>query len=112
PANFGDLVEVEVLTGLEALGRQVDVERITGALQILAPIPGALERLRMDSLIELVFRGFGVDLQELVLSAEEMQEKRQAEQAQMLQAQAGEQAISTAGAVVESAAAQPAPAAA
>ena len=110
PDRYKSLYEVEVLTGVEALGRQVDVERVRGAIQELVAIPGALERINIDALVELVFKGYGVDLQDLLKSAEQVQAERAAAQAEALQMSAGEQAVKSAGTLVEQTAAQQAPA--
>ncbi len=106
PKEFQDLVNTEVLTGLEAMGRQMNLERITTALQILAPFQSEMQRVKTGQLAADVFAGLGLDPDRHLMNDEELQAKQQAEMQAQLQAQAGQQAVSTVGVVAEEAAKQ------
>ena len=104
PKGLADEVEIELLTGVEALSRQGELERLGGALEFVAQIPGAVERINWGAVTTDIFRGFDTDADRYIKSEAQIQAERQAVMQQQLQAVAGEQAAKTAGAVVEGAA--------
>ncbi len=99
------LIQTHILTGLEALGRHADVERLLTALQIVAQIPEALQRVRMDVAVAQIFRGFSLDTKRLLKTDEELNAEQQAAAQQQMRQAADAQTIETAGRVVETAAA-------
>lgn len=111
PERLKDAVDVEILTGLEALGRQVELEKVVGALQLISTMPAIMDRISPERLMKVIFRGYNIDMEQLAKTAEEMEEEEIARQAREFQAAAAQQAIETTGKVVEqeaAAAAQPA----
>lgn len=75
-----DKIQVQIITGLDALSRNGDLEAIRGALQdlaILSQLPEAAQaRLRMDELISSIGQGWGTDLKRFVRTDKEMQEQQ------------------------------------
>ncbi len=103
PVNpkLAEQIDVQVLTGLEALGREIELEKTQVALQILAPIPGALQRFRPEWLVNTVLRGAGIDTTEALKSKEEMQEEQEAVMRMQVEAAIQQQAVATGGAVIQ-----------
>ena len=95
---------VTILTGIEALRRQAELERLLGAMQILSSIPGALEKLKFDVIAERILRYLGVETTNLIKTPEELQAEIEANAQQLLQTEAGKKAIETIGNVAEKAA--------
>lgn len=111
PALPEDAVEIEALTGLAALSREVDKARLVGFAQVVSQLgPEALARLDMGILAGVIARLDGISEPGVVKSAETVQ----AEQQQALALQAQQEAISkgveVAGNVAEQQAQQPQPA--
>lgn len=101
PKQLADDVDLKVLTGLEALGRQATAQNLLSALEKIAAIPGALDRLKMDVVVTELLKGDNIDLRAMVKSEDELAAERQAQMEQALQAQAGQQAIASAGKIAE-----------
>lgn len=101
PSGLEGAVDVEILTGLEALGRQVELEKLMGALQLILPVPELAARLSPERLLAMIFRGYNLDMAQVVKTAEEMQAEAEARMAEQAQAAAAQQAISSAGAITE-----------
>lgn len=106
PERLKGAVDVEILTGLEALGRQVELEKVVGALQLISTMPAIIDRISPERLMKVIFRGYNIDMEELAKTADEMEEEEIARQAREFQAAAAQQAIETTGAVVQEAAKQ------
>ena len=86
------MIEPTILTGLEALGREADVNRVQAALQFLQGMPP--EVLGYVKWTELLGKAFyGLNLPDAVRTEQEMQEMQQ--QQQMMQA--GGQAMAAGG---------------
>lgn len=89
------VVEPTVLTGLESLGREQDVQRVGSALQFLQGLPQeVLDYVRWEKLLGKAFNG--LSLEDAVNTTEEVQQQRQARQAEQgigAAAQAGGQAL-------------------
>lgn len=84
----GDVASITIITGLDALGRGHQVNKLQAFLGIIQQSlgPEALQVLKMDKLIQQIAVGLGVDTSEIVKSPEEMQAEQQAaQQAQMEQ---------------------------
>jgi hypothetical protein len=81
-------IRVTISTGLEALGRGHDMQRLkvfVGSISELGP--EAFARINIDNLITRLGTSIGIDMEGLVKTAEQIEAARQAEQAQMQQAQ-------------------------
>jgi hypothetical protein len=93
------LVEPVILTGLESLGREQDVNRVQVALQFLQGMPPeAINYVKFNELLGKAF--YGLNLPDAVRSEQEVQEiqQQQAQQAMMQQGiQAAAQAAGSAG---------------
>lgn len=85
------MIEPTILTGLEALGREADVNRVQAALQFLQGMPP--EVLGYVKWTELGKAFYGLNLPDAVRTEQEMQEMQQ--QQQMMQA--GGQAMAAGG---------------
>jgi hypothetical protein len=87
------LVEPTILTGLEALGREQDVVRVSQALQALQGFDQqTLEYVKMEELLGKLFNG--LQLSDAVRTDEEVQQRQQQQAAAQ-----GQQEIATAGGV-------------
>ena len=92
PAWPEGMVEPTILTGLEALGRESDVNRVQAALQFLQGMPPeVLQYVKWNELLGKAF--YGLNLPDAVRTEAEMQEMQQ--QQQMMQA--GGQAMAAGG---------------
>jgi ribosomal protein L39E len=91
PAWADGLVEPVILTGMEALGREQDVNRVQVALQFLQGMsPDMMQHIKMDVLLSKAFHG--LNLPDAVRSPQELQAEQQRQvqqQAQMSMAQSG-----------------------
>src|SRR5690606_37755413 len=78
----------DVMAGIPALGRSVDVQNILAAAQELAAIAPALAqidpRIDMTKLADLVYAGRSVDTTLLFKTDEQMAEEAEAQQAQAM----------------------------
>ena len=103
PAALKDSIEIQILTGLEALGRQLDLEKLTAALQIVGQIPGAVDRISPD-VIESIFQGLNLDTAKFLKTDEEMAAEREAAMEAQTRQVAREKLVETVGNIVENAA--------
>lgn len=95
------MIEPTILTGLEALGREADVNRVQAALQFLQGMPPeVLSYVKWNELLGKAF--YGLNLPDAVRTEQEMQEQQQ--QQQMMQA--GGQAMAAGGQEMATQAAQ------
>ncbi len=106
PEKFAKLVNIEIFTGLEALGRQADLEKLVSAVQMLSTMPEAAAKINLDALVQMVFAGHSLDQTTLVKTQEQQDAEAQAAIAANTQRALGEQAVETGGKIVENAAAQ------
>lgn len=97
PDEIKKYAEVKIITGAEALSRTTDLEKLMGALQVLAQIPGAMEELKMDVVVDRVLQNSMVDTHGIKKTPEE----KQAEREQMMEQLAQQQGIESAGAIAE-----------
>lgn len=96
----GDLI-ISVASGLDAIGRQMDVLRLDALLERTSQDPDLRMWVKMEEVSRAYIRNTGLDPTVYTKSEEDVAAEQQATQQQQLQAQAGQQAIQTAGAVVE-----------
>jgi hypothetical protein len=85
------MVEPTILTGLEALGREQDVNRVQAALQFLQGMPPeVLMYVKFDELLGKAF--YGLNLPDAVRSEEEVQMMQQQQMMQQAMAAGGQAA--------------------
>lgn len=90
------LVEPVILTGLETLGREQDVNRVQTALQFLQGMPPeTLDYIKFDVLLGKAF--YGLNLPDSVRSKEEVQAEQQEKMQQQAMAQGANAVATTAG---------------
>ena len=109
PALPKGVVRPAIVTGLEALGRGHDLQKLNLFMQTLGSLgPEAMSSVNMSDLISRVGTSLGIDMSGLVKSQEQMQEEQQQmmqEQQQMMQQQQmGDIAKAAAGPAVTAAA--------
>jgi len=99
--DMKDIASVELQTGIAALSRTQELDRLLNAMQILGNIPGAIERMNLEIVADRILRSLMIDTNGLIKTAEQIQAEMQAAQASQLQSAAGNQAIQTIGKMVE-----------
>ncbi len=101
-----DTVEIEAVTGIQALSAEASQAKIMQLMQTLAQLgPETMSRIDKGVLLDYLVRQSGIFEPGLVKSEEQVQQEMQQQQEAMMQQQAAQQAMSTAGNVVESQAA-------
>lgn len=101
PAWPEKMVEPTILTGIEALGREQDVNRVAQALQLLGSLPPPiLEYVKFDELLNKAFHG--LNLPDAIRTEAEVQQRMQQHQ----QAQMQQELVSKGGTEMVKAAAQ------
>lgn len=94
--------ELEIKSGLDALGRQLEGARVQAMLSVLPALPPeSSQSINFDKVLRKLMVAGGLDPRELQYSDEEQAQRQQAQQQAALQQQAAQQAIETTGAVVE-----------
>lgn len=77
-------VEPTIVTGLEALGRGHDFNKLTTLLQVIGQLPDTMSYLKMNQFIISIATSLGIDTTGLVKTDEEIQaEQQQAQDLQM-----------------------------
>ncbi len=105
PANLKDVETIELQTGIAALSRSQELDRLMSAIQILGQA-GMLEQLNRELVAERILRSMMIDTNGLILTPEQIAAKMQAAQQDQLTSAAGNQAIATIGKIVEDRAGQ------
>lgn len=82
------LVEPTITTGMEALGRGHDYNKYMTFISTIAQLPGALERLKTQTVIMSLATAIGIETNGLVYTDEEIQAMQQAQANQQLGGQA------------------------
>jgi hypothetical protein len=103
-----DAVQATIVTGLAALARGQDLQRLNDGLNLVGSaeqvVPGTARKIDGDNLVERIFIGVGVDTDGLFKSEEDIQAEEQQAQQMALAAKGLEGAAPAAGkAAVESA---------
>jgi len=84
-------VRPTIITGVEALGRGNDLQKLSefvGQVAQLAQIyPQAAQLLNVGDLVERLATGHGIDTEGLIKSAEQLQQEQMAQQQQQMQQQ-------------------------
>jgi hypothetical protein len=76
-----DLMTPTITTGMEALGRGQDMNRLQTFVQALQPLgPTALARIKMGDLITRIGTSLSIDMDGLVMTDDEFQQQQQQEQ--------------------------------
>ena len=108
PTLPDDTVEVEAVTGINALSRESDQAKLVQVLQTIAQLgPEQMSRINPGVLLDLLMRQSGIYEPGLVKSEEDIQAERQAQMQQEQQMAASQQVMSTAGNVIENRLSQP-----
>lgn len=95
-------VEVMALTGIAALQREVDSQKLMSAVSAIVQLgPDAIRRLDMGVLVRKIMRHVALDEPGLVKSDEEIAAEDQAMAQQQLALAAGEQAVESTGRIAE-----------
>ena len=98
-------IKLNIKTGLDALGRQLDTIRLQAVLQTIGSAaqiwPEMAEKINGLNVAEDLIKNSGLDVERYGLTLEKIQEKRQAAQQQQIQQAAAGQAIQSAGSIAE-----------
>jgi hypothetical protein len=99
--------QLEIKSGLDALGRQLEGARLQALMSIIPTLPPeATQSINFESVLDKLMASAGLDPRELQFTEEQQQARALAAQQQQLQQQAGQQAIETTGNVIEAQARQ------
>jgi len=101
PEELHSAVTTEVLTGIEALGRQLDLDKLLAGIQLLSTIPGGLDKLRLEVIADRILRHLAVDTNGIIKTPEEIQAELREAAARQIQGEAASKAIDTIGNVIE-----------
>ena len=94
PPFDGDLIEPQITTGLEALGREQDVHRVSAAAQMVQLLgPEVLDYVKMPELLTRAFNGLG--LPQVIRSEEEANQIRQQRQMAEMAQQMGPEVVNS-----------------
>ena len=98
-----DTLKPQIVTGMEALGRGQDLNKLSQLLQFLQPLgPEIIQKeLNIDDYIDRLGASLGIDTNGLIKSAEQKQEESQAQQQQMQQQQMMQMAEKATGPAVQ-----------
>lgn len=100
-------VEPAITTGMEALGRGHDLNKLNAFLQQIAPLGDALQRyLNVSDYITRVGASIGIDMKGLVRSEEEVQQQMQQQQMMAMAQSAAPNAVKAAADMAQGAAPQ------
>lgn len=95
-----DAVEIEAVTGIQALSRETEHQALMETLGALAQFPGVLDRVNVEMLLNTTMRNKNIWQPGLIYTDEEMQAQQQAAMQQQQQMMAGQVAGETAGNVI------------
>lgn len=99
---LSQIAELEIKSGLDALGRQLEGARLQALLSVLPSLPpGSIQKMDFDAVLEKLMVSSGLDPSGLMKSDEQLAAEQEAAQQQAIQQQIAQQAIQTGGAVVE-----------
>lgn len=94
--NKDGTLTVEVVTGLQALSRDTDLQKLMQMGEMVRNLPPeALQSFKWEEYAKALITSLGFDSRNWVISAEEMEAKAQAAQAQAMQAQQAQAAQQT-----------------
>ena len=102
PSLPDDTIEIEAVTGIAALSNESDQGKLLGLMQTIAQLgPETMSRIDKGVLLDLLVRQSGIYEPGLVKSEEQVQQEMQEQQQTMMAAQMGEQAVKSAGTMME-----------
>jgi predicted ATP-grasp superfamily ATP-dependent carboligase len=101
------LLKTEILTGAAALSKQMDLDNLLTALQIVSTYPEGLNRINLDVVLDRVFMGLNVDTAGLMKTAEQLQAELQQRMREQIMPDAAKQAFKSLGDMAVQRAAQP-----
>jgi hypothetical protein len=101
PVAMKKASELKVLTGIEALGQEDELQRLLTVLQVLATLPDFAEKINSDEVNARVTRLRGVDSNGLLKSDKELQQQREQNAQLELQQSAGQAAIDATSNIVQ-----------
>ncbi len=96
-----EAVTVQNLTGLEALSRERDLQKLNFIMQTFSAAPEMLERMNLTNLAHQFIKLAEVDPRGLVKSEAQVQQERQAAQQAAMQQIAAEQGVKSLGTIAE-----------
>jgi hypothetical protein len=97
-----DSVEIEAVTGIAALSHAADAQKMMGAFQMLGQFgPEFMQRINMDTLIDLIMRYSGVYEPGLIKTPEQLQAEQAAMQEQAVQQQVNDKGVDVLGNMAE-----------
>jgi hypothetical protein len=85
-ANIGENIEPTIITGLDALGRGADLQKLVEVTQLIVQFPEGQQVLNYSGLFTRIFAAAGIDANGIIKTPEEAQ-------ADINQAQMDQQAI-------------------
>ena len=97
PALEDGLVEPTITTGLEALGRGHDLNKLITFMQLIQQNPQQAQAIKWNEMTIMEATALGLDVTNIVKTEEEMQQEMQQQQMMELAQRAAPQAISQAG---------------
>jgi len=97
--------EVEILTGLDAIGRSQEAQKLDGFMQRLTAL-GKSHYVKDPELIARYASFDGINTNDLIKTSEEVAEEQKAQQEQLAQQQANESMAGATGGIVQDAAKQ------
>lgn len=95
------VIRPAIVTGVEAIGRGNDLNKLTQFLQGLSQIPEALGALNVSDFVKRYGTSLGIDMKGLILSEAEMQQKSQQAQMMALIEKLGPNAINQLGGMAQ-----------
>jgi hypothetical protein len=104
PLPRTDLADINITTGVEALTRMMDNDRLIASIQAVAGIPGMetyFQRIKMENVLLSIFRNNGVDIRHVIKSDAEIEQEQIAKAQQSVAMQAAQQAIQSSGNIAE-----------
>jgi len=94
-------IKVKIVTGLEALGRSSDLQRLNTFIQQLTPFAQELFKyVNFDEYVKRVGTSLGIDMEGLIKSPEQMQMEEQVAQQQSMMMQAAPAAVAEGAGIV------------
>lgn len=106
PALPKGVVKPTIVTGVEAIGRGNDLNKLSQFLQGVAQVPEAITAINVDDFVKRFGTSLGIDMAGLVKSKEEMDAMRNQDQMQALIEKLGPNAINQLGGMAQAGMAQ------
>jgi hypothetical protein len=101
PALPKGVVKPTIVTGVEAIGRGNDLNKLSQFLQGVAQIPEAMAAINVDDFVKRFGTSLGIDMAGLVKSKEEMDAMREQSQMQAMIEKLGPNAINQLGGMAQ-----------